>query len=293
MPVKDAFVCGGAAGAFGSLLTQPLDTIRIRMQTQATAVPSSSISAAAPTSSISGSSTVSWLSAVLRSEGLRGLYRGATAPVIAAGPRSACIFAGYDLALRCRGGTRLSDHFLAGVAGGLVATPVTTPLELVKCKAQAQRGSSAGSVLAMEAKIMHKLWQREGILGLACGLRLTAARDAVFRGFYFATYEGTCRSLVSDPVQLGARPLPVTLLAGSLAGLVAWLPVYPVDVLKTHWQTGRRFDATDSVGLLRRGLAVEGPAWLSRGLAPTLLRSFPLNAIVCTTYEALRAFLQS
>jgi len=238
--------------------------------------------------------TFSYLGAVMRSEGPQGLYKGALAPIAAAGPRSACIFAGYDLALRLRGGSAVSDHALAGAAGGVFAVPITNPMELIKCRAQVTAGGSATSTLAVELRICTRLLQREGVGGLACGLPLTLARDAVYRGVYFATYEVVARAMHgSRGAGRSARPMHVSLLAGGMAGVVAWFPVYPVDVLKTHWQTGRRFNSTTILGMLGNGLAAEGPRWLTRGLAPTLIRTWPLNAIVCTMYETLQKLRQS
>mmetsp|Transcript_98463 Transcript_98463/g.287137 ORF Transcript_98463/g.287137 Transcript_98463/m.287137 type:complete len:282 (-) Transcript_98463:119-964(-) len=275
----DAFLCGGLAGAVGSFATQPLDTIRIKMQTMA-----APRRPAAPSSG-----TMSFLGAVLQREGALGLYKGVLAPVAAAGPRSACIFAGYDVALRLRGGCGLGDHALAGAAGGLLAAPVTNSMELVKCRAQVSKSCSSSSVAGVEMQIFSRLWRQEGLRGLACGLPLTLAREVLYRAIYFGAYEATARTLDAGSRPGGRRKLHTSLLAGGLAGVVAWLPVYPVDVIKTHWQTGRRFNSTTILGLLRNGLVAEGPQWLARGLAPTLVRTWPLNAIVFTLYERLQA----
>jgi solute carrier family 25 carnitine/acylcarnitine transporter 20/29 len=286
----DAFWCGGVAGAAGSIVTQPLDTVRIKMQTGAGAAAQASV-ARASSSSMGVSLTASHFRSVIAHEGMAGLYKGVMAPAAAAGPRSACIFAGYDTALRSFDGGRIRDHALAGVMGGLFAAPVTTPMELGKCRVQVSKMRAAGSsALGMEWQVCHQVWQREGFRGLACGISLTACRDALFRGTYFATFEVLARGMarVEGRDQQAPRPFHVSIVAGGLAGVLAWLPVYPLDVIKTHWQTGHRFNATTLPGLLRSGLATEGTQWLTRGLGPTLLRAAPLNAIVFTVYESLR-----
>jgi hypothetical protein len=284
----DAFWCGGVAGAAGSIVTQPLDTVRIKMQTGAGAAAQASVARA---SSSSTSLTASHFRSVIAHEGMAGLYKGVMAPAAAAGPRSACIFAGYDMALRNFDGGRIRDHALAGVMGGLFAAPVTTPMELVKCRVQVSKIRAAGSsTLGMEWQVCQQLWQREGFRGLACGISLTACRDATFRGTYFATFEVIARAWnqVEGRDPQAKRPWHVSIVSGGLAGVLAWLPVYPLDVIKTHWQTGHRFNATTLPGLLRNGLATQGTRLLTRGLGMTLLRAFPLNAIVFTVYESLR-----
>jgi len=286
----DAFWCGGVAGAAGSIATQPLDTVRIKMQTGAGEAAQASIRSSSSSSS-PFSLTASHFRTVLRHEGIAGLYKGVMAPAFAAGPRSACIFLGYDMALRHFDGGRIRDHALAGVIGGLFAAPVTTPMELVKCRVQVSKIRAAGSsAFSMEYQVVQQLWLREGFRGLACGMPLTACRDALFRGCYFATFEVMARAMARAEGRDADAPRPwhVSVGAGAMAGVLAWLPVYPLDVVKTHWQTGNRFNATTLHGLVLRGVAKEGLHWLTRGLGPTLMRAAPLNAIVFTVYESLR-----
>mmetsp|Transcript_141426 Transcript_141426/g.257051 ORF Transcript_141426/g.257051 Transcript_141426/m.257051 type:complete len:280 (-) Transcript_141426:130-969(-) len=275
----DAFSCGGAAGSLAVLVSQPFDVLRIRMQTTSRQLVSC-------WSRSSSSGVLSCALAVLQNEGTRGLYRGVASPVVMAGTRNACILFGYDSSLKILGKTNLSSHALAGIAGGLLAVPVTTSSELVKVRAQVRPAVSPG-LAATEFKILREICKQDGLRGFTCGANLTLARDCIYRGIYFPLYESLVRAWMGTST--GKRPAHVSLIAGGLAGMVPWTITYPIDVLKTHWQSGKRYGANTMMGMLRCGLQVEGPQWFCRGLAPTLLRACVMNATAWTTYEQLRA----
>mmetsp|Transcript_19451 Transcript_19451/g.35261 ORF Transcript_19451/g.35261 Transcript_19451/m.35261 type:complete len:279 (+) Transcript_19451:66-902(+) len=272
-----SFVCGGLAGAVGVLACQPLDTIRIKMQT--------------------GSAGGTQMLSLLRADGLRGLYAGVGAPIVASCARCALIFQGYDGALqqlRQLGVLGPTAHALAGAAGAFMALPITNPTELVKCNVQVGVAGRRGHGLAAEWHHLVRLLQNGGPQSLLVGLPLTALRDMMFRSAYFATAECVAEALPGGGASVcGPRPWHVCLASGCFAGVVAWLPVYPIDVLKTHWQTGRRFGATTFCGMVYRGLQVEGLGWLARGFVPTLLRGGMLNAVTFSVYEFLQTTWQN
>jgi hypothetical protein len=157
--------------------------------------------------------------------------------------------------------------------------------ELVKINVQVNCTVRQGSLAALERDILQSIWQREGLRGLACGMQLTAMRDVVYRGIYFALYESLARSMTGNSE---TRSASVTLFAGGVSGMAPWIFAYPIDVLKTHWQSGRRFESTTISGVLRKGLALEGPQWLGRGMCATLMRAMTMNAAVWSVYEQLR-----
>lgn len=276
----DAFSCGGAAGSLAVLVSQPFDVVRIRMQTTSRQL----VTCFSQSSSSIG--VVSCALALLRNEGTRGFYRGVASPVVMAGTRNACILFGYDSSLKKLGATNLSSHALAGIAGGLLAVPITTSSELVKVRAQVRPAISRG-LAGLEVEVVREISKRDGLRGFTCGASLTAARDGMYRSIYFPLYESLVRAWMGKTT--GKRPAHVSLIAGGLAGMVPWTITYPIDVLKTHWQSGKRYGASTILGMLRCGLQIEGPQWLCRGLAPTLLRACVMNATAWTTYEQLRA----
>ena len=58
-------------------------------------------------------------------------------------------------------------------------------------------------------------------------------------GFYFVTYEAICRAWIKDTRELSVENFVKLNLAGGVAGLSAWIPVYPFDTVKTRMQARR------------------------------------------------------
>ncbi len=81
------------------------------------------------------------------------------------------------------------------------------------------------------------------------------------------------------PPPLLVSPYPSTLavlFAGGTAGMLSWLIVYPLDVIKSRLQADARFASSRQVVL--ETYRTEGLAVFMRGCSPTLLRAFPTNA---------------
>ena len=89
----------------------------------------------------------------------------------------------------------------------------------------------------------------DGVRGLLFrGLGATLAREVPSFGFYFAAYECT-KGLILSLLLTHASPLLgggggslaflAPLVGGAAAGVAAWVPVYPIDVVKTNLQVFR------------------------------------------------------
>lgn len=159
----------------------------------------------------------------------------------------------------------------------------------------------------------------EGIRGLFKGFSSTALREIPAFGVYFSVYNHSVSYLSSlsdtrtiqspsDPSSsffpaemldvpatipsLGAtHPSTATvLLSGGLAGAMSWTIIYPVDVIKTNIQTGQ-----GSAGILATAASLKrkhGWGVFTRGLGVTVVRAFPVNAVVFYFYELFRAKLE-
>ena len=97
-------------------------------------------------------------------------------------------------------------------------------------------------------------------------------------GIYFMTYEYLVQhKMKSLGVEHRSQLSPtVPLLAGASAGIVLWLMVYPIDVIKSYMQTDaiepskRTFRGT--LDVVRQVYANAGAGGFFRGLVPTLIR---------------------
>lgn len=99
---------------------------------------------------------------------------------------------------------------------------------------------------------------------------------------------------------LPAVPWYGLLLAGGLAGPMSWLSTFPFDVIKTRMQTHIRssVDSTKSkspyattLGTIAYCYRTEGLKVFFAGLAPTLIRAVPVNAVTFATFELVVGIL--
>jgi solute carrier family 25 (mitochondrial carnitine/acylcarnitine transporter), member 20/29 len=73
-----------------------------------------------------------------------------------------------------------------------------------------------------------------------------------------------------------------TLMAGGFAGTFSWLVSFPIDVVKSRLQAdglNGKFQYSGLVNCIQKSYQLEGLSFLSRGLAATLMRAFPMNAV--------------
>ncbi|KAI8813606.1 mitochondrial carrier domain-containing protein [Cladochytrium replicatum] len=132
--------------------------------------------------------------------------------------------------------------------------------------------------------------QHAGIAGFYRAMHCTMWRETPSYGVYFASYELLCRKLVPAGTPTNV-PTPALLVAGGLAGVVAWLVTYPFDVVKTGLQSVQqdfnpqyRGMADCFVKTYRR----EGIRVFFSGMSATAIRGFPTNAATFYTVVWVR-----
>lgn len=296
------FWAGYISGAAGIIIGNPLDLIKVRLQAGA------SITASSPSSY-----TKQFPSA-------GSLVRGATAPILGYGALNALLFMTYNRTTLLLAGPistppSLWTPWLAGAVGGLATWVVSTPTELVKCRAQAS--SPTSTVSSTSLSIGRHILRTEGIRGLYFGGVVTALRDSIGYGFYFWSYELNTRTLSSQSLSRTASAEAArVLLCGGIAGVVTWASIFPLDVIKTRVQTQLLQGAEGSpllgnpnpdpaiasgsvspqrIGALemaRRTYKNEGAAVFFRGLMVCSVRAFVVNAAQWAVYEWIMKTLE-
>ena len=133
-----------------------------------------------------------------------------------------------------------------------------------------------------------EIFTSSGINGFFRGGGITAARDAIGYGFYFWSYEVLKRNLAEKQVHENVN----VLISGGIAGMVTWLSIYPLDVIKTRVQgqvvgAGGRWKSTRAIAAeMFRG---PGGGWLGSvfwgGIGVCMLRAAIVNAVQWAVYE--------
>jgi hypothetical protein len=131
--------------------------------------------------------------------------------------------------------------------------------------------------------------------GLFRGMGVTLWRETPAFGMYFATYDtikARVENLLEDkddhhPIPTHAHAWAASALAGGISGAWTWAIIYPFDVIKSRIQTAplERHLQKGMWTVARDIVRENGWQYMFRGLGVTLVRAFPVNAIIFPVYE--------
>jgi solute carrier family 25 carnitine/acylcarnitine transporter 20/29 len=245
-----------AYGVTSTAVGQPFDTIKTRMQ-------------ARPENFSTGAIETGLQ--LFRTEGIRGLYRGAAPLFIGGGFMRSFQFGFYDVALRRLRASRpdppprvlgVDPHvFAAGFVGGLGRGLVEGPADYIKTRRQ-----------------VGQAWNLAGLL--EAGLPITLLRNG-FLFSSFAIYADWLKLLVPG----GLGPF----WTGAICANLAWLTIWPLDVVKSQMQSGN-YKGVPFTTLLAT-IARNGT--LFRGLLPGLVRSTVANGCAMVAFAKTKAVLEA
>ncbi len=189
VPLYKQFLSGGFSGGVVSFLMTPTELIKCRMQT---------------TNENVRHYRNSWqcLVETVKTEGVKGLFRGQVSTMFREIPGNAAWFAGYELGiylLTPTGKTKKHIHPVglaaAGALGGMCYWFFPFPFDVVKSKIQTcTHGLPAGMPTSV-GNVMRHVYRTEGVAGLYRGLGLTLLRAAPTNAVLFLSYELTFRLL--------------------------------------------------------------------------------------------------
>jgi len=239
-----------------------------------------------------GTSVFAALRQTLVKEGIRGAYRGVSAPVVAISPVYALSFWGYELGQEAvRFATNKTEKEPCSLpelcfAGGLSAFPatmITAPSERIKCLLQIQTlTASAASPPKYTGMIdcAIQLLKTGGIRSLYKGFTLTLLRDVPGSITWFGVYEVMKSQLVKVEGVDDTKQLSIfsVLMSGGISGMATWTVSIPFDVLKSRYQTAAEGTYKSLFDVYRHLIKTEGAGALFTGIRPALIRAFPANA---------------
>ena len=127
---------------------------------------------------------------------------------------------------------------------------------------------------------MRQLYKEGGIRSVYRGSAMTLARDGPGSATYFATYEYVKRKMTPKDANgnpSGELSLTAVMTAGGAAGVAMWLPVFPIDTIKSRLQSA---EGRPTIGGTIRGLyASGGLKAFFPGIGPAMARAVPANAV--------------
>ncbi|KAF8346419.1 carnitine/acyl carnitine carrier, partial [Amanita rubescens] len=273
------FIAGTLSGIAGLIVGHPFDTIKVRLQS--------------PTIAGKYSSTLHAFVSIVHEERLPVLFKGITSPLV----RPALLNGLGSYFPRITSSSRFNAR---------ITMQYPTPTELIKIRQQEQLVRTSASQIAL------KIFKESGIPRLYCGMTVTTLRDIGYAA-YFVGYEGTLRFFPGSTAK--SAPWYATLVAGGVAGIVGWMAMFPLDVVKTRMQgtagayhvlQTHELEATrpQSPSLAQQPHlntmgAIEPDPYRSvaltisnsyraegvRELAPTIICAIPVNMVTFATFE--------
>ncbi|KAL7806603.1 mitochondrial carrier [Trichoderma gracile] len=289
------FVAGVFSGIAKLTVGHPFDTVKVRLQT---------------TQASRFSGPLQCVLQTVRHEGVTGLYKGATPPLVGWMFMDSVMLGSLNVYRRvlaehvfgadswapglAEAVTYLPPlgHGLAGIMAGATVSFIAAPVEHVKARLQIQYAAlKTERLYSGPLDCVRKIYAHHGLRGVYHGLSATL----LFRGFFFfwwGSYDVLSRAL-RKRTSLSAPA--INFWAGGLSAQVFWLTSYPSDLVKQRIMTdplgGRLGDGERRFARWRDAAAAvyrEG-GWRAfwRGFLPCFLRAFPANAMALVAFEGV------
>ncbi|KAJ3065398.1 hypothetical protein HDU98_011252 [Podochytrium sp. JEL0797] len=273
---------GIASGVTKLIVGHPLDTVKVRMQTEGG----------------HGRFKGPWdcIMSTVRKEGFRALYRGATPPLIGWTIMDSVTLTTltnmriFMQSLHPDSPLRTRDQCVAGLVAGLTVSFVATPIELLKAKLQVQYNtkSSTDRLYSGPIDLAKKLVKNHGYTAIYQGL----VPCLMFRSFFWALW-GSYDIFSIHLKQRGYSDSATAFIAGGMAANVFWTVSFPCDVIKNRIMAQKdpgQGNAWKYPNVRETAMFVyrtEGARGFYRGYLPCLLRSFPMNGAAILVFETV------
>jgi len=316
-----SLLSGSVAGAIGVGVAFPFDTLKTKAQVMPTSALAqttlSSTAATTMTPSVTVTSNelnmLQMTKLIYEMEGISGFFGGVRTMMIGQAFIKAVAFASNNFALymiRENPGFRdsvilqalgISSHpvcqlILAACFAGFTSSFLVAPVERIKVMMQAQ-GGGASSAYKNELECIKAVLKNEGWAGLlGRGLGPTLAREVPSYAIYFVVYGILSQSYLAKEI-IGPNFSP--LIFGAISGMACWLPVYPIDVVKTLIQNsdgqedenGNRSD--DAITVTKMLYEKGGIGAFFDGLTPKMIRAAVNHSVTFFVYDLVMRTLSS
>lgn len=184
-------------------------------------------------------------------------------------------------------------HLVAGGAGGMLGAFLTSPLEVVKTRLQANRNKATLQVKFHFGlgtfKALSVLLKEEGLRGFYRGLGPHLIGVIPSRGIYFFTY-GSVKSNLVEKFNYDERSSMASLISGVSAGFVVVTTMQPIWLIKTRMQLQSKtheLKYNNSLDAIKKMYRDEGIRVFYRGMSASYL-GITESTLQFVLYEKLK-----
>jgi len=275
-PAIHSVLAGSIAGAIGVGVAFPLDTLKTKAQVIGQ-------QASKNHSDTASMNMIQITKLIYETDGIRGFFGGvrgmmAGQAIIKAAAFGANAFMFQTLNdMHVFWANPIIPLILAAFYAGFLTSFLVTPMERIKVMMQ------ASDLYTNELDCANAVLTKEGIRGLlGRGLGPTMAREVPSYGIYFVVYGLLSQTAMA--VWLGhAAPL----VNGALSGMASWIPVYPIDVVKTLVQNTEGGSTVSSWSVAAQLYRQGGVSAFFDGLTPKMLRAALNHSVTFYMYDII------
>ncbi|CAK9834125.1 Mitochondrial glycine transporter [Anthophora retusa] len=276
-PVLKSFLAGSLSGTFSTILFQPLDLVKTRLQSRV------NLHLDAPRNG-----TLRMVIHIIKNENVFGLWKGMTPSITRVVPGVGLYFSllhWLKHTLHLKDPLTPTEALLLGITARSMSGALLIPITVVKTRFESDvyRYNSIGQALKL-------IYKQEGIRGLSSGLVPTLLRDAPYSGLYLTFYTQLKNIISKTDMPCSISPAPIHFSCGILAGIFASIITQPADVIKTKIQLyPNEFKGVRNA--VFRVYKKYGMLGYFKGIVPRMLRRTLVTAMAWTIYEEVAKFL--
>lgn len=268
-PLVKSFLAGSLSGTCSTLLFQPLDLLKTRLQQPQAA------------GETSRAGMFKHIVHVIKNEKVFGLWKGTVPSIVRCVPGVGLYFCTLHFlktSLHLDSPSPGEAMFL-GASARSIAGVVLLPVTVIKTRFE----SEVYHYRSM-SEATRDIYRTHGMRGLYSGLIPTLIRDAPYSGIYLVFYVQAKRFVPERMKEGNSQLVAANFTCGVVAGLLASVVTQPADVIKTHMQLApEKFRSILTTVLLVA--REEGVVGYFRGLVPRMLRRTLVTAMAWSFYE--------
>lgn len=284
MPKYVKFIFGGSAGMGATLFVQPLDLVKNRMQL----------------SGEGGSvrehkTSLHAIRAIIRNEGLSGLYAGLSAGLLRQATYTTTRLGVYTVLFETFSNDGKPPGFFMkaamGMSAGAVGSFIGTPAEisLIRMTADGRLPAAEKRGYKNVFNALYRITSEEGILTLWRGCMPTVVRAMVVNAAQLASYSQAKQIVLSTGYF--KENILLHFIASMISGLITTAASMPVDIAKTRIQNMKVIDGKPeyrgALDVLGKVIRNEGFFSLWKGFTPYYARLGPHTVLTFIFLEQM------
>jgi hypothetical protein len=274
-------VTAGIAGGFAQVFVNPFETVKVRLQTEGTAVVKKY------------KNFVNGFKIIAMEEGIKGLWKGISPAIsrdlIYTSSRMGLYKPIKEMVHNYRGVVgpeTIIEKLISGGSAGAFAAFLGNPADLLKARMQVDSTGKMSSLGHIK-----DILRNHGISGFYLGSQATVTRAVILGSVKMATYD-EAKGKISKLLGCNQSDVKVVVLGSILSSYCLTLASSPIDLVRTRMMTSSSDSKQSITSTFRNVIRTEGFLGLYKGFYPLWARNCPYNIMQFMIWEKLCSSLK-